>query len=250
MVMRIIFEDSRKSPISRLLLGSSAGKYMIFCEGYRGIRSAVEDAISNNEDVMVYIDVSPNNEYTTNMFKKILKIPKRGHSIIVVPIICAEYILLRMLVQYGYIDDICVKDKGLSELIIGYVVDLTNGVIGEGKSLEKVCKHIIMNHLPWCLQNKQNKPGKFLCDDCNCETCDLLDRGCTDKFGIKAERMYASLPLFFMPGGMEYTKVLDSCGAKYNITSIEDALKRVDDFYEKLYNAMGADKDFEIKVSE
>ena len=246
--MKIIFEDSRKSPISRLLLGSSAGKDMIFCEGYRGMPKAIKSAIKNGEDAIVYIDVSPHNENTSGMFDKINSIDSNGHKVIIVPIICAEYILLRMLVHYGYLDDICKNDSELLELIIGYVVELTNGVIGEGKSLERVCKHIIENHLPWCLQNKQNKPGKFLCKDCDCEVCDLLEKGCTDGFRVKAERLYASLPLFFMPGGMEYTKVLDSCGAKYSITSLEDAITNIDKFYTELYNSMGIEKTFIVEL--
>ena len=249
-MMKMIFEDSKESPISRLLLGSSAGKDMVFCGGYRGIPSAIKSAIEHGEDVIVYIDVSPNNGDASRILGRIRRINRGEHKVIVVPIICAEYILLRMLVQYKYVDDLCIKDKALSDLVKGYVVDLTNGVIGEGKSLEKVCKHIIMNHLPRCLQNKQNRPGKFMCDDCNCETCDLLEKGCNDEFRVKAERLYASLPLFYMPGGMEYTKVLDGCGAKYSITSIEDALKKLDEFYEKLYAAMGIKKNFEIGMTE
>lgn len=43
--MKILFEDDDKSPISILLMASSAGKDIIFCSGYRGIQRAIEDAL-------------------------------------------------------------------------------------------------------------------------------------------------------------------------------------------------------------
>ena len=246
--MKIVFEDNQDSPISKLFRGSSAGKDMRFGSGYRGIRKAVRAALANGEGAIVYVDAAPGNKTTTEMYSKIREEFKEYENVVVIPIVCAEYILLRMLAHYGYLSGLCRNDEVLEKFVVGYITKLSNGLVNTSLSFEKTCKNIIKNHLPDCMQNSQTWPGRFLCGDCGCDICDIEDTAFTDDFKVKAERLYASLPLFFMPGGMEYTKVLDSCGAKYNITSIEDAITRIDKFYTELYNSMGLDKTFTVEL--
>ena len=246
--MRIIFEDSPMSHISRLFCGSSAGKHMRFGSGYRGIVAAVREALADGEGAMVYVDVSPSIQSTGEMYSKIRNRFVKYDNVIVIPIICAEYILLRMLVHYGYLNDLRKNDEVLDKFVVGYITELSNGLVNKEVSLEKTCKHLIKNHLPDCMQNSQTWPGRFLCGDCGCDICDIADTAFTDDFKVKAERLYASLPLFFMSGGMEYTKVLDSCGAKYNITSLEDAITNIDKFYTELYDSMGLEKTFIVEL--
>lgn len=67
--MKIIFEDSSESPISKLLLGSSVGKDMIFCSGSRRIPRVIKQVLRTDELVVLYVDVSPNNESTVETYR-------------------------------------------------------------------------------------------------------------------------------------------------------------------------------------
>lgn len=242
--MKILFEDDDKSPISILLMASSAGKDMIFCSGYRGIQRAIEDALLIDDLVIVYIDVSPNNKYTFEMYRSIRNIAKESYKVIVIPIICAEYTLLRMLVRYGYLYDICRKDDGLRNFVEDYIINLGNSRTDTEASLEKMCKSVIRRHLPRCLQNKQSRSGKFMCKDCDCTECDLLDSGCSDKLSVKAERMYTSLPLFVVPDEVDFSEITKACGLSYKQTSVEKAFEEINEFYDRLRDMFGINKRF------
>lgn len=186
--MKIIFEDSSESPISKLLLGSSVGKDMIFYSGSRRIPRVIKQVLRTDELVVLYVDVSPNNESTVETYRHAFRLAKQNCRILLVPIICAEYVLLRMLVHYGYITELCSKDRKLYDFIDRYVLCNSESSRYEKESLEKICKHVVEKHLPECLQNKKHRPGKFLCGNCECDECTLSNRGYTDGFTEKAER--------------------------------------------------------------
>lgn len=146
--MKILFEDSPNSPISKLI-----SMYMdncVFVSSWHNIEANMDDTS------IAFLDVSPNNKKTIWAYRDLTEMfPGR---IFIYP--CAEFPVVFMLMSYGFIFD--EKDrKMLVDAIQGNKIDIN-------VSLEVFCKQILNSRNGQrCTINKQ-KFGNFYLEDCKC----------------------------------------------------------------------------------
>lgn len=205
----LIFEDSDSTPSSLLLKSSFNGKNIYFSNGCGKIASLYNGI----DDLCVFYDVSPNNPKTTqgyNDLKQII-VTNSWHKVVLLPIVCVEYIMIVMFDKYNYIG----KQSNDNEEILNFVIrnfdwdklslNIKNNSFGTEESLEHICKRFISNQRMQCLHNSfkydeaanHRMPsilGIFYEKDCDCERkyC-YIDS--TTSLREKAERLYVQLPL-------------------------------------------------------
>ena len=77
--MIIIFEDNENTPSSRLLSSCYYGSNIVFSGGASQLSIKIFEKLQE-DDVMVFVDVVPNNEYTVSTYRKLKKYIKTAGS--------------------------------------------------------------------------------------------------------------------------------------------------------------------------
>ncbi len=152
-----IFEDNVNSPVSHLLGSSSNGESYIFSGGSYNILNTVMSVYTREDEFYVFFDVVPNNVRTKEAYE-ILRLTVQGNKLLnihIIPIICVEYYVLRMLTTYNYVST--------NKWINGVIFDFDFGVftnyvtkIGCNPSIERVCKTLLKNLHKVCMRNESS----------------------------------------------------------------------------------------------
>lgn len=197
-----IFEDNSGSPVSRLLTSTGFSCKMYFSSGNIYLLDKLEEVYNECDDFVIFIDCPPNRADLIDFYDMLCEILEPRHNIRVIPIICIEEVLLRVLRKYKLLR--C-KSK-ITDIKIQYALDefdyekLSNNVVltdYEKVSLEHLYKQILNDVRYKCFQNKNSNDatvGLFYKNACNCgKFCNNL---CSKSLREKSCMLYTGLPVF------------------------------------------------------
>lgn len=195
--MTIIFEDDDKSVLiqSYKRFYSQFGVKVIGACGYLNIENVINNIVGS-ESIIVYMDVVPDNPEIVMKYNE-LRLMYRKRNLLIVPIPCSEYYLIKKLCDP--------LDKNVSIAINREDYRHTEIVMRYGfcKSFEKYCKKVLNNlakecakHHDICIgtdlpewQLMQTAYYRLECAECiNCEKEDTLDD--------KISQLLKGLPIF------------------------------------------------------
>lgn len=262
--MKILFEDYVKAPSSVLLSNSYYGINIEFSGGCHKLASDIKRLLLDGDNVLAFVDVVPNNQDTIKLYESLqVDFSKDIDSgrLVLCPILCIEYYILRMLVDYGYLD--VAKSIYLTNLIVrfNYSNEELQNKINQSKkwveSLERFLKYVLINESnrikQRCIKNNfeyEEKDGKlirkpsingiFYEKDCNCERkyCRLNS---TDDIGLKAERLYTSLPIFYVEDDI-HRKHISNLGIDTKDCDLELKFKEIQEFYDLVCDELGVSR--------
>jgi hypothetical protein len=262
-MIKFIFEDSDNTPSSLLLKSCYNGDNIHFSNGgsaislFRSIKKCKESDLSCT--VIVFFDFPPNNIHAYNNYEYLIDyIDNSGYTnVYVVPILCIEYYIIKLLVEYNYIDirnnsislvNNLIKDFNYnSSFVQKYISSKYNS-----ESIEHVYKSLLSDLASYnkCCKNsfRYNKDnsintsavdGKFYINDCNCER-KFCKKNCTDNLVCKAERLYTELPIFDIIDD-SHIKLLSELGIS---TKLKDLGELYDDliiFFDNISKRLGVE---------
>jgi hypothetical protein len=243
-VVHFIFEDNGNSPISKLLC-RCANKNMHFSNGNSYLYDTIECIHEKypNDIIKVYIDVSPNRRPLVALYDSLCRMYNKSENIYIIPYICIEYVVLKMLYEYGYL----VSNGDLGNLVENTVTKFNwNNVPDKYKendyimaSLEHTYKFILGNISLKCMWNdtKNYVHGLFYLQDCNCDRkyCKTLD--CRDSLRLKSERLYTSLPTYDAFDD-EQIKYWNEHHIKYKLSGMREVYDKLQNIYDEVCESM------------
>ena len=258
--MKIIFEDSNDAPSSVLLRNCFLGDSIIFSEGCHNIPEYIERYIEL-DDIVIFVDLVPDNMATINFYNDLVSEYQdfiASNRLMICPILCIEYIILKMLLTYGYLRDTIVRDAVALDFSSNSIKDLVARDKKASKTMEKLMKSILIDISSKsgkrCLRNSfkysnidgvmtrrtDSRFGVFYESDCLCDMyrCTLDVR---NTLKIKAEELYVSLPVF-ITGGFEHDNLIKSIGINFEDSSIDEASNIFKDFYDSLCDKNGLNR--------
>lgn len=258
--MKIIFEDSNNAPSSVLLRNCFLGDSIIFSEGCHNIPEYIEGYIES-DDIVTFVDLVPDNMSTINFYNDLVSEYRdfiERNKLMICPILCIEYVILKMLLTYGYLNDATVIDAVALDFNSSSIKDLVARDKKASKTMEKLMKSILVDISSKsgkrCLRNSfkysningvmtrrmDSRFGIFYESDCLCDMhrCAIDVR---NALKIKAEELYVSLPVF-ITGGSEHENFIKSIGVNFEDNSIEEASSIFKDFYDLLCDKNGLNR--------
>jgi len=228
--VRFILEDKKESAISGLLLFSRAGDRMVFAEGNEGfVRKLKEQvALYPEESFALVVDFVPDNIVVQESYYRLVSTIEQVFDmkkVIVLPIPCLEFIVLDMLLAFGYVDNVTDKER-VTKIVKEFEYELPS------LSYEKNCKRILNSLKRRCQRNvsKQNDSfaGRFYRKSCDCNGCRLM---CSDSIECKAERLYSSLPGIIVVDEV-HKKMLTEVGVVLRSKSVKEVQQEFKEWLE------------------
>lgn len=243
--MRIfVFEDSIKTPSSKLLRSSYNGNNIHFSENNASIKKFVNDLIinskDNNDNIVIFLDVNPNNTNTLDLLDKLVGYKNKNtkwKDVTIIPIICIEFYIARVCKKYGYFNDEQLQKATVKYLVGKFEWDKMPDFVKE-YSLEKIYKRLFSKSgkCQDCLDNRDGS-GKFFLQNCNCEDCSLSN----SSLQKKAEQLYASLPLFSIISE-EHKQRLDEYNIEYNEINLDKVYDKQQNLYNDICDKLGKNR--------
>lgn len=253
MAIKFVFEDGDNTPSSILLKSGYHGSNIYFSGGCGMLYDKACSIQEPGDIVYMFYDVSPNYQKTVDGYNEVIRIIRQDNikDMYVIPIICIEYHIWKMLYKYNYITmvgknkdvfiDNLVKDFNWQKLM-SYNLNLTTYVT---ESLEHMYKNLFKD-VRQCQKNTFNyrngvrdvsSPlGRFYVVDCNCNRSECkID--CTDNLLLKAERLYTELPIIAVESE-EHKEYLKNMGICCKGITLSDIRKERQEFYDKICNSM------------
>lgn len=236
--MIYVFEDKKDDLLSKLFCKLYDSCIFVYADGNGNLVRIVEDLlISSDDNILVYMDLIPDNINTVSIYKSLKRISRKNDfRLVVMPIVCAEYYFIKSLPEYLFL-----SDKGLKECINKeYYKD--SELIEDSdrkcvKNFEKYCKLILLKNVVDCVRHSRKDNSKYGCyyeEDCLCD-------GCYDFCKVytaieKAADYVYQYPVF------PDTNLIDNCN-KINIDSLWEIHRGlVDDYNLMVDNFMLKDK--------
>lgn len=98
-MVRLIFEDNENSAVSMCLLKSCFGSNIHFSNSCNNIKKTYNklNDIYKNDFFIIFFDMCPDNMDTVGTFNDLYRFVSDKDNVIVIPIICIEYIVLQFL---------------------------------------------------------------------------------------------------------------------------------------------------------
>lgn len=237
--MVYLFEDKESDWNSELFLASysnTARNKMHFVNG----ASKLYDEASKwllSDDVAVYIDMIPDNEFCSDYYRKLKDLVDRQvisttHKLFVFTIVCSEYYILKYISKHTKLMesqvnlDICLNKEDYRKSLL-YISNP-----GSCKNFEKFCKYVLIHDVQDCARHSRRRED----GSCNTEAGNLYTRDCINgsksKFCENISLLDKSLGLL-----MQYDCVP---GGSMTLNKQEKSFKDADAIHKKLvdeYNA-------------
>jgi hypothetical protein len=254
-VVRYIFEDNGNSPISKLLC-KCANNNMYFSNGNELLYDTIECIREKfpNDIIKVYVDVSPSSRHLEALYDSLCRMYNKYSNIYIIPYICIEYVVLKMLYEYGYL----VFGGELANLIENTVAKFQwNNVPDKYKdneyiksSLEHTYKFILSNISLKCMWNDTRNyvHGLFYLQDCSCDRKYCKTLNCTDNLRLKAERLYTTLPSYDAFDD-EQIKFWNEQHIKYKLLCMREVYDNVQNMYDEICVSMKLQR-FYVNIKE
>lgn len=186
--MIYLFEDNEKDVLSKLYMQAypdEIRKNFVYTKG-NGDLIKFADIYLKSSDVAVFIDMVPDNENCRDIYLDLVKLsvdPKYSNRLLIFPIVCSEYYMIKSLCKYTeYID----KDHNDVKICLDCGDYRQSTVYTYGgrvcKNFEKYCKIILKRHVIDCIKHKSRfddgsvneKYSLYYCEDCLCDKSDSL----------------------------------------------------------------------------
>lgn len=197
-----IFEDNKQDDIQRLIcylyrFMPAVDTYFHWVQGASNILHTIK-SIGNEDEIFVFMDLVPDNPSTAEIYMDIRRIYKKGYNVLVFPIPCAEYFMIKALCNLN----IQKTNQELLSLLneeVYYSSSLLDTLENQRyiTSFERYCK-IMLKHLDSECGYKSNNEdriydrlkGRFYRKDCS--MCD----GCSMEYTLqrKAEELLHNYP--------------------------------------------------------
>ena len=177
--MIYIFEDSRKSDISKLFMESyredSINKF-IYVDGNENIVDTVERELKEVEGIVVYLDMIPGNISCYEIYQKLKTISEcNNFKVVVLTIVCAEYYFIRSVYNEKVLNDNDDVRNCINKVpyIKNLFTDGDKNPLHRCKNFEKFCKAIIGSEsFKGCTRpynHTKRKFGQYYRKSCPCE---------------------------------------------------------------------------------
>lgn len=192
--MIIITEDSRKTSTLAEVYTWLYDK-VIFSNGNRQLILAIESALNSSKDeIIVYVDVVPDNYQTLFIFNHLLNCYKDEKRVFILPIFCSEYCVLCALSELGRLN----SD---AQLLIDFPslrsATKYKKIVG---SLEKLFKQALRDHKREYIQANNGffvSREEFYCI-CICKHSAFADAAPIHKYRSIVDGSYQSILLNFI----------------------------------------------------
>lgn len=203
--MLMIFEDSNESTLVNLIRDYYNGIVTVIGAHGSGKVRDVYNKQEKGQYALIYIDVVPDNYETIRTYNKLKKEFRDNNKVLIIPIVCSEYILLRSFTKYDMSvwDTISLEDyssvgsniRTAEQFYKGYIKQLGICIIPDNHSTIDT--------------------GKYYRKDCDCE-CNITD---INKLALCDKRRYLvyKLPLRFTMDSSEEVSMLSACDIIHNI---------------------------------
>lgn len=204
-----IFEDNPDKGISKLFklaYPESVANRIIFAKGRGNLEHQARKYLKDTTNkVVVFVDLVPDNPstaYTVKILLRLYKEKKYTNRIVVIPIPCMEYFLIKSLSNSALV----VKRQSIQVCI--ELEDYRNDSIlsnriasGVGISFEKYCKLLVNSAFKQCVKDKHKVDGVtykelYVTTDCECDT-PIKDSVCGEaSLEGKAHSLIQQFPVF------------------------------------------------------
>ena len=242
--MIFIFEDYKDDINSQFFeqgYTKEISDKFIYANGNGELSKVAEDKLKNTtEDIVVYLDVIPGNRSIFQVYKKLERLSKQySYRLIVLPLVCAEYYIIKSLYNsQAMVDktgvDICIN----KDVYIGSPLIKTSDDVKFCKNYEKYCKLILIKNLRECAKhtgkfddNGQIRPeyGRYYLEDCK---CNLAENICNPEINYeKVARLLIEYPC--VPGGNNIPSLIIK---KLSINEVWDIHRKLVDEYNSMVN--------------
>lgn len=177
--MIFIFEDHEEDIISKFFkkaYSDNIANSFIYAKGNGNIKNIAKQTLTmTNDTVVVFFDTIPGNKETWKIYKTLRDMSIQvNYRMIVLPLVCMEYYLIKALKNSQVIIDntgidICInKDLYFNSPLISTADDKTMV-----KNFEKYCKLILIKNLKACACHSGKTTvqcyGAYYINDCLCE---------------------------------------------------------------------------------
>ena len=191
--MIYIFEDHPDADISILFKSAYSNDKLsnfVYAEGNGNLIDEVNDYLLKTSDmIVVFLDTIPGNKDCYFIYREISLISKKNnYRIVILPIVCAEYYMIKSLKDTGMI-----KDSLETNRCIEKKPHITSNLMAYAdkarycKNFEKYCKYILKyNAAKQCLKpyNKEDDiNGEYYRETCGCykATADCMNKSLSEK---------------------------------------------------------------------
>jgi hypothetical protein len=198
--------------------------------------SALIKANLSEDIVLVYIDVSPDNMKTVNLYMSLVGLYAAYTNVYIMPIVCIEYIVLKWLhLYFNYLEKETFDTKRLldDKDYVGLKQDYAVN------SVELVCKRVLLHYSQTyssCFSNKETR-GNFYKDSCPCNSIRCKANVIPMLVKDKADTLYAQLPAYLC--GAAFKKRLFNLGLICITDTYLKLLEKQRCFYIELANSLG-----------
>lgn len=193
--MKYIFEDAEWSPTANLIRSAYPGEKqedLIFTGGNGNILPYLTNEVNESgKYAAVYLDVSPGNSGIIQLYEMIAEFSvKHNYNVVVLPIPCAEYYLIKLLDNLGMITDRIGVDLAINKGYFKWAEFVKQYPKHKYKYFEHYCKAIVGENIKQCAKmsgvSGKNHAEVFYKDNCPCKYgaggCDLQitlrEKGC------------------------------------------------------------------------
>lgn len=184
--MIYIFEDHPNADISILFksgYSTEIADKFIYSKGNGNLVNKAEDKLVNTtEQIVVFMDVIPGSKDCRTIYQRLCKLSKdNSNRVIVLPIICAEYYMIKSIKNDNLFEDTQERDNCAQKqphLLSQFMKDADKKRFC--KNFEKYCKCILKYHVrKSCIKpynTETNVNGEYYRVDCICSDADDMCR--------------------------------------------------------------------------
>ena len=162
----IIFEDSNKSPISRLLV-QLMGSKCTFAKRNENMADIIYQYLDSGEDIVCYVDCVPDNKDLIDLYNELKAIFRLYPQVHILRIPCIEFIALQVCLSLNALDRNNPDVKKFYASLVGDEIDY------KAKSYERFCKGVLNSSRKLCVRNtEQYGLMNFISwyeSDCDCD---------------------------------------------------------------------------------
>lgn len=212
-MVKYLFEDNANADLSVLFRGCiKDSSCLYYAQGDGKIIDKYKEIVTENDFIIVFIDVVPDNRNTRKLYFDLRREFTREGNCIVMPILCAEYLFLKSVINkdslfIDYSETLkCLGGCNVTES--EWLCKLNQRMGFKKTNYEKYCKNIVRFNTAYnCLKPASDdikKSGYYYRNKCSCSDC--LEHDSLEVKSLRYIKQYRLLRLF---GQLDFDKVFD-----------------------------------------
>jgi len=222
-----IIEDNPDMSISKLIKANKFnGDSFIFSSGNNNLFGTLSTIYNTDDRFYIFYDLSPDNNVLISKYSVLInqienEISNFNDNVWVIPIICTEYIVLKMLLTYKYINEdlsYAINNIDYKRLKIEY----------KQRYMERCYKQILKS-----LDNQFHNINESSNHNINNEGAFYR----TDNTDLKSERICFSYPIMNIVSD-DHKEYLSSINMNISKKDLEQLKQEINTFYDNLFDAV------------